>query len=867
MTRRASLGLLLALSSAATAQVQDLIEPVGRVGPVRPGPFGGPPLGIPVRNQQAVLFGQPPPMGDAVPVVPGVMRPRAIRPAAPTPAGPAKVDRHGDPLPAGAVARFGTVRLRHGIEPAALVFTPDGRQLLSVSVTDEGLRVWDPKTGKELARLDLPVALAAPAADGQIVVSDGTWCKVWSPANKTLRDLAAGTLPENTNVLAVAPDSRTFAAGGPRKVAIIDIQSGKPTGELRTPNDLPPLRLVYSPDGRWLAGVGPNKSGVWLWDLKTQKRLRTYPAQADQPDFVFSPTGDRIAIASDAVRVYPTDSEELPDAFKPPDGPFASPQFGPDGTDLFAVRQDGKTVRIDATTGEEKETFDPPDDDVKAPVTLSAGGKFAAATDSTGGIRVWEPKTGKGPDAERLPSLAGPAFAADGKAVAVIDETGVVRTFDAATGAPGPTIDLKLERSSEMAFDARTGRVAVGVGAEPFEVQVYDVASGKPLAKLPAPGTALPTAAFSPADPDRVAVFTAGSVLVYSVATGRPVRTIDVGQPDNLPSGRFSPDGRLLAVATRPPSVWELSTGKKRFDIDAAGDPLGVAFSADGRLLAAWDSNDVVVVFDVRTGQAARRFPLPAQGASVSAAAFTPDGKRLVTGGREGLITLWDVASGEPVLNLDRHDGCVTGLAFTADGSRMVSTATDGTALVWDLTAKLRPREESTVASADEAVKLLGADDAAQAHRGAAYLYRNPDAAVKALGERIVVPPRTPAARIDKLIAELSHDDFQTRRAAVAGLVKVGGEAVGPVRAAYDKSSDPEVRKLAEEVLAKLDTPPEGPDDLRALRAVEVLENLARDHPARADARELLRTWAAGPPGHRLTAEAAAAVRRLDKKD
>src|SRR5262245_23745978 len=58
------------------------------------------------------------------------------------------VDIYGDPLPLGAVARLGTVRFR-GPWVQCLAYTPDGKQLVSGSM-DGQVRVWDPRTGKEL---------------------------------------------------------------------------------------------------------------------------------------------------------------------------------------------------------------------------------------------------------------------------------------------------------------------------------------------------------------------------------------------------------------------------------------------------------------------------------------------------------------------------------------------------------------------------------------------------------------------------------------------------------------------------------------------------------------------------------------------
>src|SRR5262249_50674313 len=58
-----------------------------------------------------------------------------------------RLDRYGDPLPPGAVARLGTERLRHGGWPLALTFSRDSKTLLSGS-GGHTVRLWDVATGK-----------------------------------------------------------------------------------------------------------------------------------------------------------------------------------------------------------------------------------------------------------------------------------------------------------------------------------------------------------------------------------------------------------------------------------------------------------------------------------------------------------------------------------------------------------------------------------------------------------------------------------------------------------------------------------------------------------------------------------------------
>lgn len=782
------------------------------------------------------------------------------------PAAPGKLDRHGDPLPPGAVARYGTVRLRHGPAPDGLGFSPDGKVLGSVSVNvQDGIRLWDPATGKELARLNSPVTFAAFARDGSVLVIDDTRCRHWVPAPNTVRDLPEKTLPEGTQCVAAHPDLRSFAAGAPQKVVLIDLQTGKQLRELKYPAEQQVTRLTFSPDGRWLAGSGQS-TGVWLWDLRTFKRVRTYKSDVDFPEYAFSPDGTRIAITGQRVRVFPTDSEELPDEYKPPEGEYLNPRFSADGKTLFAINPAGGVLRMNPVTGEAKDPAEPPDPNLHPPVAVAADGSHAAAIDQSGGIHIWDPKTGKGPAAERLPDMTRPGFSADGKTVWVLAADARLHSFDAATGKSTKVIDLPVNENSapQSQWDPLTRRVTALIAGDDFELQMIDADSGKTLGKMAAPaGVGIPIPSFCPTDRNRVALFCQGTVSVVNAATGKPVRNITFGKPDESPpsQGAISPDGRLVAVNARPLTMFEVATGKKRFEFDGMPAAAGAVFSADGRLLAAWDSAGAVAVIDVLLGTVARRFQGNA-GDQMMSVAFSPDGKRLAAAEQNGSISLFDLATGDTLGTLGRHDGPVNGVAWSPDGSRIASASHDGTVLVWDVTGKAVGKDpEVIVAGFDEAFRLLASPDAAAAQRGMDYLYRRPAEAPKQCTDRVPLPTAAPAGRITALVADLGDEDFPVRQAAVKELEAMGAEAVTPLRTAAEKSGSAEVRKLAAELLVKIENAPAKSDELRAMRAVEVLENLATP-----EARNVLAKWAAGPAGHRLTTESAAALARLKSR-
>jgi hypothetical protein len=146
----------------------------------------------------------------------------------------------------------------------------------------------------------------------------------------------------------------------------------------------------------------------------------------------------------------------------------------------------------------------------------------------------------------------------------------------------------------------------------------------------------------------------------------------------------YAPDGKALAVGRLDGSVEVLGLPEGRLLWSQPTPALRMlAFSPDGSLLAAASDRDTVRFWDARTGQV--RGALRAEKHEIKCLGFSPDGKRLATGGpvmRPGASALrvWDVARGEVVLGLPEAKE-VQFVAFAPDG-RTVAAGTWGSELV-----------------------------------------------------------------------------------------------------------------------------------------------------------------------------------------
>jgi len=147
--------------------------------------------------------------------------------------------------------------------------------------------------------------------------------------------------------------------------------------------------------------------------------------------------------------------------------------------------------------------------------------------------------------------------------------------------------------------------------------------------------------------------------------------------------------GALTLVVLTPTERWLDPVSDRLFDeqthsvaFEHAGEVTSAAFSPDGKWVVTASDDGTARVWDAKSGAPVSR-PLRHAG-PIHHVEFSPNGTSVVTASDDGSARIWDARSGAPVTAPLRHEGPVRHAAFSADSRRVVTASDDKTARVWD---------------------------------------------------------------------------------------------------------------------------------------------------------------------------------------
>ncbi len=164
------------------------------------------------------------------------------------------------------------------------------------------------------------------------------------------------------------------------------------------------------------------------------------------------------------------------------------------------------------------------------------------------------------------------------------------------------------------------------------------------------------------------------------------------------PAHVWSDDGTLVAgggpyTSVAGPLTVTDTTGAVRLELDY---PVwGAAFNPDTTLLAAAGESGIVEIWDLATGELVVELTGHAAYGPAYCVMFHPDGTRLASGGNDGTIRLWDTTTWQQVHEMRGHKSYVKTLAFSPDGTQLASGSGDFTVRLWDTLSRAQRARQS----------------------------------------------------------------------------------------------------------------------------------------------------------------------------
>jgi WD40 repeat protein len=574
---------------------------------------------------------------------------------------------------------------------ASLSPDPDGQHVAMIA--EDGVQLWDLGAGQLVHTLEAPAGGARLLAlgAGRLLAVSGSEAEgqtstetvaVWDLSGVVDGTTSGGQLLYRLNgfgngvsglgfirdgrILVTTKYHEWSAPDDTAYLALWDATTGQPLpaeGDLSgAPDGL--MNLTLSPDGRLLAGA--SYSTIYVWDTATGKLLQDLENESFPNTLAFSAEGRWLAAGS---------SDKVARVWDVPTGGLA----------LTLSGHTGWVTRV---------AFDP--------AASSSSDTVLLATATAGdGVQLWNLPTGER-IAARSPighsdGVRAVTYSPDGELLATASMDEMVWFWDADSGEPQGMLDATGMRSGEwctcfwsLAFspDGQT----VATGSTDARVRLWNVASGKLLATSEAMGDLVYGLGFSP-DGQRLAAGDAdGTIWVWD-----PTSPLELGHLlalDNdgvvvslsINPTSSSPIRRLLATGSGFGAirVWDMDAGNLVSEMEGSHNSVKVAYSSDGRVLAAgdsgWAEEFAVRLWDPETGVLQRT--LQGHSKDVGGLAFTPDGQILASGDWGGTTRLWDVATGEELSRLEQGHA-VYGAAFRPDGGRLATAGFDGLIWVW----------------------------------------------------------------------------------------------------------------------------------------------------------------------------------------
>jgi WD40 repeat protein len=184
-------------------------------------------------------------------------------------------------------------------------------------------------------------------------------------------------------------------------------------------------------------------------------------------------------------------------------------------------------------------------------------------------------------------------------------------------------------------------------------------------------------------------------VQVWDLTTGKEKFRLEAAA-EYVFAACFSPDGRILATGgyKRSVQLWDMASGEERRRLAPTwfeGEPAVVGFSVSGKQVYAADVVGNLGIWEVANGGEISRHGK--KGCSAVGVRFMPGGRIVAWGAKAQVLHVWEPLTGVSITPPGGHIAAVHALGFRADGKTLASLDTEGQLLRWDATSGNQIRE------------------------------------------------------------------------------------------------------------------------------------------------------------------------------
>jgi WD40 repeat protein len=585
------------------------------------------------------------------------------------------------PAPPALVAVLGGISPIHNAAVRGLAFSPDGRWLASSS-EDKTILLWEVAAARARRVLKGHTAVVSAVVfdkSGGTIVSasfDGT-IKLWPVADGSRPQTLSPGLGE-IRALTASSDGKYLAAGGAKG----SIKLWK-WGQWNTPRDFATgsgavQALSFSRDGETLASgwrdddPGPDdlRGPIRLYKTADATLVKTLSGHEDEKDrrgginaLAFSPDGTKLASTGADHKVKVWDLETSKVLAENENWCDRNPvAITPDGRTLVTGPCNPSVELFDLNLKRRDRAFSGPWFTDWRAIAISSDGQRMAFGTGNGCVIVrnaetWEQITPEGGHTHYLTALS---VSPDGRRLLTAGDDDTV-------------LEWSSDSNREIRLCQRNNKPVNVLNWSPDGKQYVTSANATWW------------------DNDDRGIF-------RDYSTG--IRQYALNPTTGIMSLAFSPNGKLIAGSNNDQTsvnkldggvaLWDATNGKQLHQFERLGTTVAVAFSSDGKLIAAGNDGTscdgtprpmFLKVWDAAAGTEVRSWPLDT---AYQAGAFRPGSRQFASGHADGSICVWDVDANVKVRTLRGHSRPVKCLRFTPDGSMLVSTGSDGTVRVWN---------------------------------------------------------------------------------------------------------------------------------------------------------------------------------------